>query len=127
MGPTAPVLAVDDEADLLETYARLLRAQRLEVVATSSVREALEALGASSPLLVITDLRLPDGTGLDVVRAARTAADPPPVIVVTAYPSPEAQRQVAAAGAQAYLAKPFAAATFTRVVSRLMSTPATRT
>lgn len=116
-----PVLAVDDEADLLETYARLLRAQHLDLVATSSVREALAALGAHPPRLVITDLRLPDGSGLDVVRAARTAAPPPPVIVVTAYPSPEVQRQVTAAGAQAYVAKPFAAAAFTRLVTRLLA------
>lgn len=119
MDEAPPVLAVDDEADLLETYARLLRAHHLDMVATSSVREALAALGARPPRLVITDLRLPDGTGLDVVRAARAAAPPPPVIVVTAYPSPQVQREVTAAGAQAYLAKPFTAAAFSRLIARL--------
>jgi DNA-binding response OmpR family regulator len=60
-------------------------------------------------VLVISDLRLPDGDGLDVVRAARLAS-PVPVIVVTGYPSDETRRAALAAGATAFLAKPFAAA-----------------
>ena len=60
--------------------------------------------------LVISDLRLPDGNGLDVVRAARGVADPPPVIVVTGYPPDETRRAAIAAGATAFFAKPFAAA-----------------
>jgi DNA-binding response OmpR family regulator len=63
------------------------------------------------PHLVISDLRLPDGDGLDVVRAARAIVDPPAVIVVTGYPSEETRRAALAAGATTFLSKPFAAAT----------------
>lgn len=104
------VLVVDDEADFLATYERLLRRQGHEVITATSRAAGLAALASERPHLVISDLRLPDGDGLDVVRAARGALDPPAVIVVTGYPSDEIRRAALAAGATAFLAKPFAAA-----------------
>jgi len=77
-------------------------------------REEAQALIANvSYCAVIADLRLlgsDSGDGLDVVRAARGVPDPPPVIVVTGYPSDETRRAATAAGATAFFAKPFAAA-----------------
>lgn len=104
------VLVVDDEADFLTTYERLLGRQGYEVVTATSRDAGLAALAVEPPHLVISDLRLPDGDGLDVVRAARDARDPVPVIVVTGYPSDETRRAALAAGATTFLAKPFAAA-----------------
>jgi CheY-like chemotaxis protein len=103
------VLVVDDEADFLATYERLLRRQGYEVMTATSRAAGLAAVAGERLDLVISDLRLPDGDGLDVVRAARRGPDPPPVIVVTGYPSDETRR-AAAAGATAFFAKPFAAA-----------------
>lgn len=104
------VLVVDDEADFLATYERLLRRQGYEVITATSRAAGLAALASQPPHLIISDLRLPDGDGLDVVRAARTSAKPPAVIVVTGYPSDETRRAALAAGATTFLAKPFAAA-----------------
>lgn len=104
------VLVVDDEADFLATYERLLRRQGYEVVTATSRAAALAVLAGEPPHLVISDLRLPDGDGLDVVRAACGAREPVPVIVVTGYPSDETRRAALAAGATTFLAKPFAAA-----------------
>ena len=104
------VLVVDDEADFLATYERLLRREGYEVVTVTSRAAGLAALAGEPPDLVISDLRLPDGDGLDVVRAARAARDPVPVIVITGYPSDETRRAALAAGATTFLAKPFAAA-----------------
>jgi DNA-binding response OmpR family regulator len=104
------VLVVDDEADFLATYERLLRRQGYEVVTATSRAAGLAAVARERLDLVISDLRLPDGDGLDVVRAARRVPDPPPVIVITGYPSDETRRAAAAAGATAFFAKPFAAA-----------------
>jgi len=104
------VLVVDDEADFLATYERLLRRQGYEVLMATSRAAGLAALDGEPPHLVISDLRLPDGDGLDVVRAARAAREPVPVIVVTGYPSDETRRAALAAGAAIFLAKPFAAA-----------------
>jgi two-component system response regulator PrrA len=104
------VLVVDDEADFLATYERLLRRQGYEVVTATSRATGLAALAGEPPHLVISDVRLPDGDGLDVVRAARGLPEPMPVIVVTGYPSDETRRAALAAGATTFLAKPFAAA-----------------
>ena len=104
------VLVVDDEADFLATYERLLRRQGYDVLTAKSRAAGLAALAGESLHLVISDLRLPDGDGLDVVRAARDAREPAPVIVVTGYPSDETRRAALAAGATTLLAKPFAAA-----------------
>ena len=104
------VLVVDDEDDFLATYERLLRRQGYDVVTATSRAAGLAALAGEPPHLVISDLRLPDGDGLDVVRAARGAREPVPVIVVTGYPSDETRRAAFAAGATTFLSKPFAAA-----------------
>jgi DNA-binding response OmpR family regulator len=104
------VLVVDDEADFLATYERLLRREGYEVVTATSRATGLAALAGEPPHLVISDVRLPDGDGLDVVRAARGLPEPMPVIVVTGYPSDETRRAALAAGATTFLAKPFAAA-----------------
>jgi DNA-binding response OmpR family regulator len=104
------VLVVDDETDFLATYERLLRREGYDVVTVTSRAAGLAALAGEPPHLVISDLRLPDGDGLDVVRAAHGGRDPLPVIVVTGYPSAENRRAALAAGATTFLAKPFAAA-----------------
>ena len=104
------VLVVDDEGDFLATYERLLRRQGYEVLTATSRAEGLAALAGEPLHLVISDLRLPDGDGLDVVRAARRTAEPTPVIVITGYPSDETRRAAFAAGAGTFLAKPFATA-----------------
>lgn len=104
------VLVVDDEADFLATYERLLGRLGYKVITATSRAAGLAAMAGERLHLVICDLRFPDGDGLDVVRAARGVPNPPPVIVVTGYPSDETRRAATAAGATAFFAKPFAAA-----------------
>jgi DNA-binding response OmpR family regulator len=103
------VLVVDDEADFLATYERLLRREGLVVITASSVARALAVIELERPSFVISDLKLSDGDGLAVVRAARRGENPPPVIVVTGFPSEEIRRAALAAGATMFLPKPFAA------------------
>jgi CheY-like chemotaxis protein len=114
------VLVVDDEADLIATYERVLRRQGHQVVAALTREQALQTLHSRSFALVIADLRLPDGDGLDVVRAARAAQDPTPAIVVTGYPSEAHRRQATAAGAAAFIAKPFSIVEFVNLVNRVV-------
>ena len=104
------VLVVDDEADFLATYERLLRRQGYHVVVATTRAAGVAAVASEHPDVVISDLRLSDGSGLDVVRAARSMPEPPSVIVITGYPSAGTRHAALAAGATAFLAKPFAAA-----------------
>lgn len=104
------VLVVDDEGDFLTTYERLLRRHGFQVIVARTRAEGVAAVVRERPDLVISDLRLPDGSGLDVVRAARSMPEAPSVIVVTGFPSADTRQSALAAGATAFLAKPFAAA-----------------
>ncbi len=116
----AAVLVVDDEADMVATYHRLLGRRGQRVLTATTCSQAL-AVVASEPLaLVVADLRLPDGNGLEVVRAARITKTAPPVVVVTGYASEASRRQALEAGAAAYLVKPFNLGTLVELVNALL-------
>jgi DNA-binding response OmpR family regulator len=117
------ILLVDDEVDLVSTYERLLRRQGYRVVSAYSRRDGLVVVEREPLALVVTDLRLPDGDGLDIVRAARqTAPGPTPSLVVTAFASPASRAAALAAGASGYLAKPFGAADLVSLVENTLTT-----
>jgi DNA-binding response OmpR family regulator len=110
------ILVVEDEADLVVTYDRLLRREGYRVVTAASLAEGIKAIESSPPALVISDLRLPDGDGIGIIRAARALDPPAPVIVVTAFASRAARDSALASGAAAFLAKPFPASALLRLV-----------
>ena len=110
------ILVVDGERDFLVTYERLLRRQGYRVVTTGSWMEGLRLVQAAPPRLVIADLRLPDGDGIELIRAARALDPPAPVIVVTAFASVASRDAARASGASAFLSKPFATSALLRLV-----------
>jgi DNA-binding response OmpR family regulator len=112
---------VEDESDLVATYRRLLARHGCRVIAAGTRREALDAIREEPFALVVVDLRLPDGDGLDVVRAARATGRPPAVIVVTGFASDTSRRQACDAGATAYLAKPFSISAFSSLVDQTLA------
>jgi DNA-binding response OmpR family regulator len=112
------VLVVEDEPDLVATYERLLHRHGCRVVSVGSRTAGLAAIRSGRPHLLITDLRLPDGDGLDVVRAARALPAPPPVIVVTGFGTSRAA--ALAAGATAFLTKPFSTEAFNKLVRSML-------
>jgi two-component system response regulator PilR (NtrC family) len=99
------VLVVDDEADLRELLALTLVRLGLDVDTADSLAQARDLLARNRYSLALTDMRLPDGVGLDLVRevAARSG---PPIAVITAYGSTENAIAALKAGAFDYLAKP---------------------
>jgi CheY-like chemotaxis protein len=110
------ILVVEDEPDLAVTYDRLLRREGYRVVTTASRVDGLKAVESAPPVLVIADLRLPDGDALDIIRAAYASTPRIPVIVVTAFASRAARDAARASGASAFLAKPFVASVLLRLV-----------
>jgi CheY-like chemotaxis protein len=123
LGPRPLILVVDDERDLAVTCERLLRRRGYHVITAGSRQEGLAAVATQAPSLVISDVFLPDGDGLDVVRAARRAASPIPAIVMTAFASPASRDAALAAGASAYISKPFATTAFAGLVDRMLGIP----
>jgi adenylylsulfate kinase len=116
----SPILVVDDEAEFLATYSRLLARDGFLVVTADSRAAALQALDEGRFSLVIADIRLPDGDGLDVVRRARAGATPIPAIVVSGFGSKSVRDAAVQAGAAAFFAKPFEAATLAARVRHLV-------
>ncbi|MBI4593592.1 MAG: response regulator, partial [Candidatus Rokubacteria bacterium] len=106
--------------DFTATYRRLLARQGCRIVETATRQAALEAIRTQPFALVVADLRLPDGDGLDIVRAARATPQPPAVIVVTGFGSEAKRRQALEAGASAYLPKPFAVSAFISLVEQTL-------
>ena len=120
------VLVVDDEADLLVTYERLLHQWGYRVSAAASLATALWTLERDRPDLVISDLRLPDeptGMASAFLQAARATSRPPPIIIVTGVPSEDRRRAAVTAGAVGFLAKPFKSSTLQQLVQSALAYP----
>jgi DNA-binding NtrC family response regulator len=101
------ILVVDDSPDTLEVVRRNLSAASYEVHTVSSVAEAVRALNAAPVDLVITDLRMPKASGLDLIRHVRENYADAEVIMVTGYASVPGAVEAMQTGALSYLAKPF--------------------
>ena len=104
--PTARLLVVDDEPDLRTLYELTLLREGYEIDSAGSVAEALAQLQAATYSAVITDMRLPDGSGLAVLRWLEQAGRPEKAIVITAFGSAENAVEALKAGAFDYLTKP---------------------
>ncbi|MBT0962100.1 sigma-54-dependent transcriptional regulator [Denitromonas iodatirespirans] len=105
--PTGPdVLVVDDEEDIRELLEMTLARMGLGSDSAGSVAEARELLATRRYRLCLTDMRLPDGNGLDLVRHINEHCTDLPVAVITAYGSMENAVVALKAGAFDYLAKP---------------------
>jgi two-component system, NtrC family, response regulator PilR len=117
MTPTFSLLVVDDEPDLRTLYELTLLREGYDVDSAGSVEEAWERLGERSYNAVITDMRLPDGNGLDLLRRLDAAKRAEKTIVITAYGSAENAVEALKAGAFDYLTKPVDLRQFRSVVA----------
>lgn len=100
------ILVVDDEADLRELLEITLLKMGLDVDSAATVREARAMLAATPYALVLTDMRLPDGLGLELVREVAASYRSTPIAVITAYGSAENAVVALKAGAFDYVSKP---------------------
>lgn len=101
------VLVVDDDDALRRSLSRLLRSGQAQVSEAKTVAEGVNLL-AREPELVITDVRLPDGSGRRVVELARQRRPPPLIVAMSGLASAREAFALAQSGARIYLTKPFA-------------------
>jgi two-component system response regulator PilR (NtrC family) len=105
---TARVLVVDDEAGLREMLRVLLTRAGYDVAIADGQTRAVSILRASDPFdVVITDLSMPDGSGMGVLQEARSFDDSTQVIMITAYATTAQAVQAMREGAYDYIQKPF--------------------
>ncbi|HUN91211.1 MAG TPA: sigma-54 dependent transcriptional regulator [Burkholderiaceae bacterium] len=100
------VLIVDDEADLRELLALTLVRLGLDVDPAANLAEARARLASGDYALCLTDMRLPDGSGLDLVREVAARSGGPRIAVITAFGSAENAVAALKAGAFDYVTKP---------------------
>jgi two-component system response regulator MprA len=104
------VLVIEDHAESRRLLVRVLRAEGWAVAEAAGFAEATAVLGTTRFLVVILDVMLPDGTGTDLCRLMRRRGDMTPVLMLTARGGVGDRVEGLDAGADDYLAKPFAVA-----------------
>ncbi|MEH6434678.1 sigma-54-dependent transcriptional regulator [Massilia sp. DD77] len=102
------ILVVDDEADLRELLEITLLKMGLDVDSAATLRQARNLFEEHDYALVLTDMRLPDGLGIELVREISASGKGTPVAVITAFGSAENAVVALKAGAFDYIAKPVA-------------------
>ncbi|MCP1771514.1 two-component system response regulator PilR (NtrC family) [Neisseria perflava] len=101
-----PVLVVDDEADIRDLMEMTLMKMGLRVETAAGVEEAKDKLDDRDYSLVLTDMRMPDGSGLEVVQYINELMLDTPVAVITAFGNADQAVEALKAGAFDYLQKP---------------------
>ncbi len=117
------VLVVDDEPDTRDLLLTTLADSGCDVRATSSVRDAMEAVAAARPDVILSDIGMPGENGYDLVRRLRQLTPEQggrvPAAALTAYSRPEDRRQALRAGFEMFLPKPVEPAELLAAVATL--------
>jgi two-component system response regulator PilR (NtrC family) len=101
------LLIVDDEASLRDFLSIVFEDEGWRVETAGSVAEARAAVAKNEPDLILCDLMLPDGSGIDLLREVKTATPSVAVVMITAHTSTKSAVEALKAGAFDYIAKPF--------------------
>ena len=101
------MLVVEDDESLRGALERLLGLAGFPAVVYGSAEELLAAGSAEDAACVVSDLRLPALSGLDLLAALRARGSRAPLILITAYDEPGLAQEATRRGAAAYLVKPF--------------------
>ena len=117
----ARLLVIDDEANILRFLTRALEKRGYEVHPVMEVAEALEKLSVIQPDLVITDLVMPDMSGIELLKRIKSHNPEINVVVITAHASLDTAISAIRGGASDYLVKPFQIEELCSVVKRALS------
>lgn len=102
-----PIWIIDDDKSIRWVFEKALARTDMDFKTFSSVPEALNALNTEEPQVVVSDIRMPNGSGLDFLQEIKVRLPDVPVIIMTAYSDLESAVAAFQGGAFEYLAKPF--------------------
>src|SRR5262245_11621418 len=114
---SARALIVDDEPDIRELLGITLERMRLDVASADSIAGAIGQLRAGNFSLCLTDMKLPDGNGLDVVEWIQKHKPQLPVAVITAHGNVESAVRALKLGAFDFISKPLDVAALRKLIS----------
>jgi len=117
------ILVIDDDAAMLRALGKVLSSEGAVVATASWVGELMERLAEKqgSVDLIITDIRMPVMDGRSILGAVKAALPEVPVIVITAFATPEARTECEAAGAADFLEKPLDTPQLLAAIERALS------
>jgi len=102
-----PIWIIDDDKSIRWVFEKALARTDMEFRTFASVPEAMNALNTEQPQVVVSDIRMPNGSGLDFLQEIKQRLPDIPVIIMTAYSDLESAVAAFQGGAFEYLAKPF--------------------
>ena len=102
-----PVWIIDDDRSIRWVFEKALAREDIAFKAFASAQEALQALASSTPQVVVSDIRMPGGSGLELLQKIKEKHPTLPVIIMTAYSDLESAVAAFQGGAFEYLPKPF--------------------
>jgi two-component system, NtrC family, response regulator PilR len=104
---TKAVLVVDDEPSMCEMLEVAIKKWGHRVKLTKNLKEAMAAIERGRIDIVLSDIKLPDGTGVELLNRIKTLPEKPPVLLMTAFGNTDAAVQAMKMGAFYYITKPF--------------------
>ncbi len=117
------LLVIDDDPGLAEVIELLLEREGYAVQHASTMKHGVELAGTGEFELVVTDLKLPDGTGIDVLRELQRQAPGTPVVVISGRGSVAEAVEAMKVGATDFLEKPVSRDRLFRVLDRIFRPP----
>lgn len=115
------IMIIDDEKDMLESCARILERNRYQCITTDNPSEALGIVSVEHPVLVITDLKMPKKSGMEILRELKNLDPSIIVIVFTAFASIQSAVEAMKEGAFDFIPKPFSAEQLLITIERALN------
>lgn len=101
------ILIVDDEAGIVEEIKSFLREEGYEVRTADTAKQGMRTLEEFQPDVVFIDVKLPDMSGVEVLKACKTKSPKSKTVMVTGYVDQNVMDEAEAVGRDSFLAKPF--------------------
>jgi two-component system NtrC family response regulator len=114
------ILIVDDEEGVRDGLSELLKDEGYAVVCAEDGEEALNILRTTSIDLILTDMRMPGMSGIDLLKKVHEINDELGVIIITGYGEIESYIEAMSFGAMEYVSKPFKANELRFIVSKIL-------
>lgn len=114
------ILIVDDELGIVEEVRDFLSEEGFEVITADTGKEGVDKLGQTKPDLMILDIKLPDMSGIDVLKVCKRVAPQTKIIVNTGYVDQKIIDEAESVGRDVFLQKPFDLERLKTEVDRLL-------
>lgn len=115
------ILIVDDEVGIVQEIKEFLTEEGYEVYTADTGKEGIRWLESTKPDVIMIDVKLPDLSGVDVLRACKEKSPKTKTIMVTGYVDQNLIDEAQAVGRDAFLQKPFDLLKITNEIERLLS------